>query len=43
VDDYGFATCPGVIKAVNEFKDSAINFDFAANMLTGQCRLVRLY
>jgi O-methyltransferase len=40
VDDYGFSTCPGVLKAVDEF--DAPHFDVFKNLLTGQARLVYL-
>jgi len=41
VDDYGFATCPGLRQAVDEFLASAPPF-FALHQLTGQCVLVKV-
>jgi O-methyltransferase len=40
VDDYGFKTCPGASKAVEEFLRSSTGF-FSLRLLTGQCVLVR--
>jgi hypothetical protein len=41
IDDYGFATCPGLRQAVDEFLASAPPF-FALHQLTGQCVLVKV-
>jgi hypothetical protein len=38
VDDYGFTTCPGAAKAVEEFLEQSPEF-FALRLLTGQCVL----
>jgi len=40
VDDYGFVTCPGARKAVDEFVNSKPNY-LALHLLTGQCLLVK--
>lgn len=40
VDDYGFLTCPGVKKAVDEFRSSSASFAFL-HLLTGQAVLTR--
>jgi hypothetical protein len=40
IDDYGFKTCPGIIKAVQEFAD--VNKNYAIfKLLSGQCLLVK--
>lgn len=40
VDDYGFVSCPGAKKAVDEFTEASRNF-FSLHLLTGQCVLVK--
>jgi O-methyltransferase len=40
VDDYGFITCPGARKAVDEFMNLRPNY-LALHLLTGQCVLVK--
>lgn len=41
VDDYGFTTCPGVKKAVDEFVTATPGY-FSLSLLTGQYLLVKL-
>jgi hypothetical protein len=41
VDDYGFTTCPGVTKAVDEFIKANSGF-YRFNLLTGQSVLIKL-
>jgi O-methyltransferase len=41
VDDYGFVTCPGIVKAVEEFMAVQRNY-FGIPLLTGQYFLVKL-
>lgn len=42
VDDYGFKTCPGVRKAVEEYIASNPSLFLRFELLTGQCLLVRV-
>ncbi|MEM4331709.1 MAG: TylF/MycF/NovP-related O-methyltransferase [Candidatus Micrarchaeia archaeon] len=41
VDDYGFTTCPGVKKAVDEFTRNNINYELF-HLLTGQALLIKI-
>jgi len=42
IDDYGFRTCPGIKRAVDEFVDGKSNY-FSVHHLSGQCTLVKCY
>ena len=41
LDDYGFETCPGIVKAVEEFASSKSNY-FGMSLLTGQYVLIKI-
>ncbi len=41
VDDYGFSSCPGIVKAIDEFRLSHPGY-FGASLLTGQYLLVKV-
>lgn len=41
LDDYGFETCPGIEKAVEEFRAARAHY-FGASLLSGQYMLVKL-
>lgn len=42
VDDFGFVTCPGVRKAVNEFMEDNSCVFYKIELSTGQCLLVKI-
>jgi len=41
IDDYGFTTCPGIKKAVDEYLETTSGF-LRLELLTGQCILIKL-
>lgn len=42
VDDFGFVTCPGVRRAVNEFMEDNPCVFYKFELSTGQCLLVKI-